>query len=52
MSRGFTLGGYKCECRQGYEYPFADEASYYFEGFTVDKEYQKMLDGKENLYGF
>ena len=22
LGRGFETGGYKCECRQGYEYPF------------------------------
>ena len=22
LGRGFETGGYKCECKQGYEYPF------------------------------
>jgi hypothetical protein len=27
--RGFFTGGYKCECKQGYEYPFEDPIIYY-----------------------
>merc|ERR1711988_1485890 len=29
QGRGFETGGYKCECKQGYEYPFEDPITYY-----------------------
>ncbi|CAH1799902.1 unnamed protein product [Owenia fusiformis] len=38
----FNKGSYKCECRQGYEYPFNDRA-WYYDGQTMESEYNKMI---------
>ena len=43
----FNTGGYKCECRQGYEYPFNDLA-WYFDGQTMEEEYRKLKNGEPN----
>ncbi|KAL5010556.1 hypothetical protein ScPMuIL_012861 [Solemya velum] len=45
----FQRGGYKCECRQGYEYPFNDLA-WYFDGQTMEEEYGKYIRGDGNRY--
>lgn len=45
----FQRGSYKCECRQGYEYPFNDLA-WYFDGQTMEEEYDKMMRGEPNRY--
>lgn len=50
--KGFELGAYKCECRQGYEYPFQD-LSWFFHGQTMEEEYSKKMsnDARGNRYG-
>jgi len=48
-SQGFELGSYKCECRQGYEYPFTD-TSWFFHGQTMEEEYSKQIRGEPNRY--
>ena len=45
----FNTGGYKCECRQGYEYPFNDLA-WYFDGQTMEEEYRKLKNGEPNRW--
>lgn len=44
--RGFEAGGYKCECLQGYEYPFEDPITYY-DGQIVEAEFQNIIADKE-----
>jgi len=42
QGRGFDTGGYKCECHQGYEYPFDDPITYY-DGQLVEAEFLSMV---------
>jgi hypothetical protein len=41
LGRKFDAGGYKCECQQGYEYPFNDPIAY-FDGQIMEAEYDNM----------
>ncbi|XP_017776061.1 PREDICTED: uncharacterized protein LOC108562276 [Nicrophorus vespilloides] len=43
LGRGFESGGYKCECKQGFEYPFEDLITYY-DGQLVEAEFSNMID--------
>jgi hypothetical protein len=43
--RGFEAGGYKCECLQGYEYPFEDPITYY-DGQIMEAEFQNVIMDK------
>lgn len=43
LGRGFETGGYKCECKQGYEYPFEDLITYY-DGQLVEAEFSNLVD--------
>ena len=45
----FRTGAYKCECSNGYEYPYEDRA-WYFDGQTMEEEYKKMLNNQNNRY--
>ncbi|KAK2162767.1 hypothetical protein LSH36_92g05014 [Paralvinella palmiformis] len=45
----FRTGAYKCECNNGYEYPYEDRA-WYFDGQTMEEEYRKLLAGQKNRY--
>lgn len=47
--RYFVSGSYKCECRQGYEYPFNDR-TWYFHGEMMEREYQLKLAGEPNRF--
>lgn len=49
MGRGFDTGGYKCECLQGFEYPFEDLITYY-DGQLVEAEFQNIVDDKETRF--
>jgi len=49
LGRGFETGGYKCECKQGYEYAFEDPITY-FDGQRVDAEFVNMVENKKNLF--
>ena len=49
LGRGFESGGYKCECLQGYEYPFEDLITYY-DGQLVESEFQNIMNDKETRY--
>ncbi|XP_053605432.1 uncharacterized protein LOC128672355 [Plodia interpunctella] len=46
LGRGFDAGGYKCECLQGFEYPFEDPITYY-DGQIVEAEFQNIIEDKE-----
>jgi len=49
LGRKLSTGGYKCECKQGYEYPFEDPITYY-DGYRLDSEFVNMVEGKENWF--
>ena len=49
MGRGFETGGYKCECKQGYEYPFEDPITYY-DGQLVEAEFINMVNDRETRF--
>ena len=49
LGRGFDSGGYKCECLQGFEYPFEDLITYY-DGQLVEAEFQNIVIDKESRY--
>ena len=46
LGRGFETGGYKCECKQGYEYPFEDPITY-FDGQLVEAEFLSLVENRE-----
>lgn len=47
--RKFETGGYKCECNQGYEYPYLDPVTY-VDGQSLESEYLKMEQNKESRF--
>ncbi|XP_077288541.1 uncharacterized protein LOC143912950 [Arctopsyche grandis] len=49
LGRGYETGGYKCECLQGFEYPFEDLITYY-DGQLVEAEFSKIILDKETRY--
>eukprot|EP00095_Tigriopus_kingsejongensis_P001165 maker-scaffold350_size199587-snap-gene-0.27 protein:Tk01165 transcript:maker-scaffold350_size199587-snap-gene-0.27-mRNA-1 annotation:"hypothetical protein SINV_01162" len=49
LGRGFETGGYKCECRQGFEYPFEDPITYY-DGQLMEAEFLKMVQDRESKF--
>ena len=49
LGRQFITGGYKCECLQGYEYPFEDLITYY-DGQLVEAEFENIVADKETRY--
>lgn len=49
LGRGFATGGYKCECKQGYEYPFEDPITYY-DGQLVEAEFISLVENKETRF--
>ncbi len=49
MGRGFDTGGYKCECKQGYEYPFEDAITY-FDGQLVESEFLNLVANQATRY--
>ncbi|KAK3876401.1 hypothetical protein Pcinc_018813 [Petrolisthes cinctipes] len=51
QGRGFDTGGYKCECIQGFEYPFEDPITYY-DGQLVEAEYLNIIRNKKTRYDF
>ncbi len=50
FENGYYLASYKCLCKANYEFPFIDYGSSYFEGATVEKEYDKKIKGQPNIY--
>ncbi|ODM87279.1 hypothetical protein Ocin01_19405 [Orchesella cincta] len=49
LGRGFDTGGYKCECYQGYEYPFDDPITY-FDGQLVEAEFLNLVWDNKTRY--
>lgn len=49
LGRGFDQGGYKCECLQGYEYPYNDPTTY-FDGQIVEAEFEKLVEDKPSRF--
>ncbi|XP_014280569.1 uncharacterized protein [Halyomorpha halys] len=49
LGRGFDAGGYKCECLQGYEYPFEDLITYY-DGQLVEAEFLNLVVNNATRY--
>jgi hypothetical protein len=47
---GYYLASYRCICKENHEFPFIDYGSSYFEGATVEKEYDKKVKGQPNIY--
>lgn len=45
QGRKFDSGGYKCECQQGYEYPFNNPRTY-IDGQMMEAEYSNVLQGR------
>lgn len=42
LGRGYYTGGYKCECLQGYEYPYEDPITY-FDGQLMEAEFSNIV---------
>lgn len=51
QGRGFDTGGYKCECIQGFEYPFEDPITY-FDGQLMEAEYINIIRDQKTRYDF
>ncbi|VEN41487.1 unnamed protein product [Callosobruchus maculatus] len=49
LGRGYEVGGYKCECKQGFEYPFEDPITYY-DGQLVEAEFSNLVDNNETRF--
>lgn len=49
LGRRFDSGGYKCQCEQGFEYPFNDEITY-FDGQVIEAEYINMLQRRPSRF--
>lgn len=49
LGRGFDSGGYKCECLQGFEYPYNDPITY-FDGQIVEAEFEKVIEDNPSKY--
>ncbi|KAK9305101.1 hypothetical protein QLX08_003781 [Tetragonisca angustula] len=49
LGRGFETGGYKCECDQGFEYPFEDLITYY-DGQLVEAEFNNLVNDEKTRY--
>lgn len=45
QGRKFESGGYKCECQQGYEYPFNNPTTY-IDGQMMEAEYSNVIQGR------
>ncbi|CAD6209215.1 GSCOCG00003785001-RA-CDS [Cotesia congregata] len=50
FGRGFDLGGYKCECKQGFEYPLEDPTTY-IDGQIMEAEFQNIIEDKKTRIG-
>lgn len=47
--RKFESGGYKCECKQGFEYPFNNPTTY-IDGQMMEAEYTNVLQGRPSRF--
>ncbi|XP_043191274.1 uncharacterized protein LOC122388848 [Amphibalanus amphitrite] len=51
QGRGFWTGGYKCDCKQGYEYPFEDPITY-FDGQLVEAEFLNLVKDEPTRFDY
>lgn len=51
QGRWFESGGYKCECIQGFEYPYEDHITY-FDGQIMEAEYLNIVKDKASRFDF
>ena len=49
LGRGFDTGSYKCECLQGFEYPYENLITYY-DGQLVESEYENIVKDKPSRW--
>ena len=49
LGRGFDAGGYKCDCKQGYEFPLEQKITY-FDGQLVEGEFENLVQNKETRF--
>ncbi|KAI1308698.1 putative G-protein coupled receptor [Halotydeus destructor] len=49
LGRQFDSGGYKCECLQGYEYPYNDPITY-FDGQLLESDYSNLKADKPSRF--
>jgi hypothetical protein len=47
--RKFESGGYRCECKQGYEYPF-NQPTTYIDGQMMEAEYMNVVQGNPSRF--
>lgn len=47
--RKFESGGYKCECKQGFEYPFNNPTTY-IDGQMMEAEYTNVVQGRPSRF--
>ncbi|XP_031630067.1 uncharacterized protein LOC116345119 [Contarinia nasturtii] len=47
---GFRRGSYKCVCRKGFYFPDTNLSQKYFNGSTLEEEYEKLMLGEMSLY--
>ena len=50
QGREFEAGGYKCECIQGFEYPFEDPITY-FDGQVMEAEFNNIVKDTHSRSG-
>lgn len=46
--KGFVKGGYKCQCRAGFEYPFLDKNDFYT-GDQLEKQWFTLTSSNNSL---
>ena len=51
QGRGYYTGGYKCECIQGFEYPFEDPVTY-FDGQLMEAEFINIARNTNTRFDF
>ncbi|XP_059612618.1 probable G-protein coupled receptor 158 [Phlebotomus argentipes] len=47
---GFRRGSYKCVCRRGFYFPDTTSSQKYFNGSTLEEEYEKLMLGESSMY--
>ncbi|GAB0088414.1 uncharacterized protein DMENIID0001_028240 [Sergentomyia squamirostris] len=47
---GFRRGSYKCICRRGFYFPDTISSQKYFNGSTLEEEYEKFMLGESSMY--
>ncbi|XP_065570899.1 metabotropic glycine receptor-like isoform X2 [Artemia franciscana] len=47
---GFRRGSYRCDCREGFYFPDVTSSLKYFNGSSIEEEYEKKLMGETTVY--